>query len=268
MPVSSRLARKMPSIRPTVGKFCTPEKPSALRSVEEAVEQAERVGAVDAGQHRRALHHRQHLAGHLHDDLVGVAVGQQAGERAAAGHAVAAGVVDDDEVDAAGLLALGREAGAGAAADDRLAPRRIMSWKRSRRSGLVEAGHDQASAIRAREFARRARRRRPGSLMCVRQADQPAARSRGVERRARAPRTAPRRPPGRGTAGPARRAAETPPSGIRKRTGPSQRLSRSAIQRPCGRSPPAWCASASPAGCAGRSGGRHSAPAPSRARRN
>jgi len=30
MPVSSRLARKVPSIRPTVGKFCTPEKPSAI----------------------------------------------------------------------------------------------------------------------------------------------------------------------------------------------------------------------------------------------
>ena len=31
MPVSSRLARNVPSIRPTVGKFCTPEKPSAIR---------------------------------------------------------------------------------------------------------------------------------------------------------------------------------------------------------------------------------------------
>ena len=29
MPVSSRLARNVPSIRPTVGKFCTPEKPSS-----------------------------------------------------------------------------------------------------------------------------------------------------------------------------------------------------------------------------------------------
>ena len=30
MPVSSRLARKVPSIRPTVGKFWMPEKPSAI----------------------------------------------------------------------------------------------------------------------------------------------------------------------------------------------------------------------------------------------
>ena len=32
MPVSSRLARKTPSISPTVGKFCTPANPSAFSS--------------------------------------------------------------------------------------------------------------------------------------------------------------------------------------------------------------------------------------------
>ena len=47
---------------------------------------------------------------HLHHDRVGVAVGHQAGQRAAAGHPVAAGVVDDDQVGAAGLGALGRQA--------------------------------------------------------------------------------------------------------------------------------------------------------------
>ena len=40
------------------------------------------------------------------------------------------------------------------------------------------------------------------------------------------------RPRDRGTACPARRAADTPPSGMRKRTGPRMRLSRSPIQRP------------------------------------
>ncbi len=69
------------------------------------------------------LDDRQHLARHLDDDLVGVAIGHQAGERAAPGHAVAAGVVDDDQVDAAGFLAFGGKPGAGAAADDRLAAR-------------------------------------------------------------------------------------------------------------------------------------------------
>ena len=82
------------------------------------------IGAVDAGQHRRPAHDREHFAGHLHDDRVGVAIGHQPGERAAPGHAVAAGIVDHDQVDAAGLLAFGRQPGAGAAADDRLAPGR------------------------------------------------------------------------------------------------------------------------------------------------
>ena len=90
-----------------------------LQLGEELRHQHEGIGAVDAGEHRRVLDHRQHLLRHVDDDLVGVAVGEQARRRAAAGHAVAAGIVDDDEVDAAGLLALGGKAGAGAAADDR-----------------------------------------------------------------------------------------------------------------------------------------------------
>ena len=32
MPVSSRFCRNTPSIRPTVGKFCTPSKPIAFSS--------------------------------------------------------------------------------------------------------------------------------------------------------------------------------------------------------------------------------------------
>ena len=94
-----------------------------LHVVEEHIHRAERIGAVHAGEHRRVLHHGQHFGGHLHDDGVGVAIGHQAGERAAPGHAVAARIVDHDQVDAAGFLAFGREAGAGAAADDRLAAR-------------------------------------------------------------------------------------------------------------------------------------------------
>ena len=69
------------------------------------------------------LHDRQHFAGHVDDDLVGVAIGHHAAEAAAARHAKPARVVDDDEIDAAGLGALGADAGAGAAADDRLARR-------------------------------------------------------------------------------------------------------------------------------------------------
>ena len=139
MPVSSKLARMVPSKRPTVGKFCTPEKPIAFSSARNGAHQHERVGAVDAGEDRRVADHRQHLDGHLLHDRVGVAVGEQPGGRAAAGHAVAAGVVDDDEVDAAGLLALGREAGAGAAADDRHARRRPCggTWSRISARGMA-----------------------------------------------------------------------------------------------------------------------------------
>ena len=139
MPVSSRLARNVPSISPTVGKFCTPAKPASRTSAQEDVHQPERVGAADAGQHRRVAHDRQHLAGHLHDDRVGVAVGHQPGERAAAGHPVAAGVVDDDQVGAAGLGALGRQARAGAGADDHAAGRRCVARSFARASSPVIA---------------------------------------------------------------------------------------------------------------------------------
>ena len=61
----------------------------------------------------------QDLGGHLHHDPVGVAVGHQAGERAATGHPVAAAVVDDRHVGAASLGHLGADAGAGTGADDR-----------------------------------------------------------------------------------------------------------------------------------------------------
>jgi hypothetical protein len=67
------------------------------------------------------LDYRQHLDRHLLDDLVGVAIGQQPGRRTPSRHAVASGIVDDDQVDATGLLGLGRQAGARAAADDRYA---------------------------------------------------------------------------------------------------------------------------------------------------
>ena len=111
-----------------------PEKPSAFRSARNGSRSMNGIGAVDAGEHRRVLDDRQDLARHLEDDLVGVAVGQQAGQRAAAGHAVAAGIVDHDQVDAAGLLAFRREAGAGAAADDRLAAGDHVAETSSRRS--------------------------------------------------------------------------------------------------------------------------------------
>ena len=96
-------------------------KAERAKLVEEQPRDDEGVGAVDAGQHRRPLHDRQHFIGHLLDDLVGVAVRQQPRGAAASRHPVAARVVDDQQIDPAVFLALRREAGAGAAADDRLA---------------------------------------------------------------------------------------------------------------------------------------------------
>src|SRR5690606_36746986 len=61
----------------------------------------------------------QHLAlAHVLDDLVGVAVGQQAGQAAVPRHAIAARVVDDDEVCPTGLGELRRDARARSRADD------------------------------------------------------------------------------------------------------------------------------------------------------
>ena len=97
----------MPSIRPTVGEVLHPGEAQHLQLIEEDVHVAEGIGAVDAGEHGRPSYDREHLAGHLQHDRVGVAIGHQPGERTAAGHAVAAGIVDHDQVDAAGFLAFG-----------------------------------------------------------------------------------------------------------------------------------------------------------------
>ena len=87
----------------------------------------ERIGPVDAGEDRCLLDDREHLVGHLLDDLVGVPVREETRGASAAGHPVAPRVVDDQQVDAARLLAHGGEPGAGAAADDRLAARDLLA---------------------------------------------------------------------------------------------------------------------------------------------
>ena len=86
--------------------------------VEEESGNDERIRAVHAGEDGRPLDDGQDLIGHFLDDLVGVAVREEPGRAAPPRHPVAAGVVDDQQVDAAVLLALRREACAGAAADD------------------------------------------------------------------------------------------------------------------------------------------------------
>ena len=79
--------------------------PSSFKLGEEGLGQQERIGAVHAGDNRRVADHGQYLVRHFQHDVVGVAVGQQPGERTAACHAIAAGVVEDDQIDPACFLA-------------------------------------------------------------------------------------------------------------------------------------------------------------------
>lgn len=113
MPVCSRLARKVPSIRPTVGKFWTPAKPMAFRRSRNGPMDTNGSVPLTPCQYRRVVDHPLHLACHVDDNVIGIAIGQQAGERATAGHAVAPRVVHHDEVDVTGFFALGGQAGAG-----------------------------------------------------------------------------------------------------------------------------------------------------------
>ena len=124
------------------GKVLNPGKAHVFQLAEEPIAEEEWIGAVDAGEDGRVLHGRQHFAGHVADDFVGVAVGEKPGQRAAPGHPVAAGVVDHDQIDAAGLLALGRQAGAGTGADDGKAAADLVTEPgEDRRTGLVDRRH-------------------------------------------------------------------------------------------------------------------------------
>jgi hypothetical protein len=107
--------------QPDGGEVLNAAEAHPAQLVEERAHEPEGVGAVDAGEDGGVLDHGQHLVGHVQDDGVGVAVRQHAGQRSPAGHPESAGVVDDQQVDAAGLGGLGRDAGARAAADDRSA---------------------------------------------------------------------------------------------------------------------------------------------------
>ena len=169
--------------------------------------------------------------GHVDDDRVGVAVGQQPGERAAAGHAVAAGVVDDDQVDAAGLGALGREARARAGADDRLAaPRPWRAAGRAPRSRFIRRPSERSRA----SFVAPSRRAKAGSLTSSVHAR--SARRSAPVALAQRPRRAPRRPRRRGTACPvASRSSRRRRSGMNSAVGPVARESFCADPRPSSR---------------------------------
>src|SRR5882757_1138670 len=194
---------------------------------QEARDVAEGVGAADAGQDRGLLDDGQDFGGHLHDDGVGVAVGHESREGAAACHPVAAGVVDDDEVGAAALGALGRQAGPGAGTDHRAA---LLDLRAQSREDFL-AGHELflllddwmlLCSVSAISTANR------GSLMVVLRRStvtcSATAWSNAVNRAWSATAS--------WNGSPSRSMAETPSSGIWAVTGPVAALRRSARRRP------------------------------------
>ena len=226
MPVSSRFCRNVAVEEADGGEVLDAGEADPLQLLEEDGHQPERVGAADAREHRRLAHDRQHLAGHVDDDRVRVAVGQQPGERAAARHPVAAGVVDDDQVAAARLGALGGQARARAGADDRLARLDLRAQPGER----LVAGHLASRIISSSRSAIAQRERLVVHVQVeLVHLDVLARASRG------APRAAPRRPRGRGTAGPPSAIIETPRSGTKSAVGPFAPDSLRPIRRPSSR---------------------------------
>ena len=168
MPVSSRFARKTPSIRPTVGKFCTPgeaDPPPARRGTRH---EPERVGAADAGQHGGVAGRPAAPRGPSRRRSRWRRRREEPGQRAAPRHPVATGVVDDDEVAAAGLGALGRQAGAGPGADDRRCRRRPVARSRSQRLLVASWSSVAAPSSSVRSCRRVGHRRRERRIVDVR----------------------------------------------------------------------------------------------------
>ena len=64
--------------QPDGWKILDAGKANGLHVIEEFIENAEGIGAVDASEHGCPPHDRQDLVGHLHDNLIGIAIGQEA----------------------------------------------------------------------------------------------------------------------------------------------------------------------------------------------
>ena len=80
-----------------------------------------RIRRTHTGQHRRVRNGSEDLVGHLPDNRVCVAVWHQARQRTATGHAEPTGIVDNNQIDPASLLALRADAGPGPSTDNRQA---------------------------------------------------------------------------------------------------------------------------------------------------
>ena len=71
-------------------------KADTFHLIKELVDYPEGVRRADTGQYRGILDDSQYLTGHFDYDLVGIAVGHQASQRASSCHAKSSRVVDDD----------------------------------------------------------------------------------------------------------------------------------------------------------------------------
>ena len=148
-------------------------------------------------------------------------------ERAAAAHAEAARVVDDDQVGAAGLRQLRREAGAGAGADDRAAGGDLGAEPRECLLPSSCRSLDQlVEPVRHRERER--------GVVHV-GVDLVHLDLRGVDRARGSCRRAPRRPRGRRRPGPRSRSPTRRAAGTKSSVGPVAALSFPAMMRPISR---------------------------------
>ena len=103
------------------GKVLHAREASPPHFFEKELHHPERIGAADARQHGSLRDDRQHFAGHIHHDGVGITVGHHPRQRAAPAHPKSAGVVDHDQINPAGLFEFCTETGPGPATEDRLA---------------------------------------------------------------------------------------------------------------------------------------------------
>jgi len=88
------------------GEILHAAEAGSLYFTQKRLHDAKGIGAADAGEDRRVLDHGKNFAGHVHDDLIGVAVGHHAGHAAAARHAEPAGAIAGRTASNASLLVL------------------------------------------------------------------------------------------------------------------------------------------------------------------
>ncbi len=112
------------------GEILHAGKTHLFQLLEEYGHQPERIRSADAGKHRDVFYNRQHFSSHLHHNAIGIPIRHQAGQRASPGHAIPAGIVNNDQVCTADFRKFRGDAGTSPAPDDRF-PGRIQFMQSS-----------------------------------------------------------------------------------------------------------------------------------------